>query len=416
MTQRIVVVGGGFAGLWGALSAARTRAALGLEDDVDITLIAPGRAHVVRVRCYEADLAPLTVPFDDVLGPAGVDHAEGLATAIDVAGRRVTLRPGPGAGDAVALGYDRLILAAGSALRRPDVPGVDAAFDVDTLAGAQRLAGHLDALGSGAVGRGEAGRWTALVIGGGLVGIEIACELPARLAAARDRAGDAAPVRTILIDRAPRIGAAMGAGEPAVRQALAAAEITCLGGIDVAAIDAAGVTLDDGTRIPALTVVCATGQQASPLAGQIGAPRDALGRLPVDPVLRVVGVPDVYAAGDIAVAAADADGHGTVMSCQHARPMGRFAGHNAVCDLAGRPDDRLAFLAPDYVTVLDLGAWGAAYTAGWERQMLISAGAPAKAIKRAINGSRIYPPLDRDAAAILAAAAPVVQARPAART
>lgn len=411
MAGRIVVVGGGFAGLWAAASAARTRDAFGRDDS--IILVAPGRSHVVRVRCYEADLAPLRVPYDDVLGPIGVEHVDATVAAIDAGGHRVLLQPDPRGATPVALAYDRLILAAGSALQRPDAPGADSALDVDTLAGAQRLAAHLERLARAPAGARQAGRWQAVVVGGGLVGLEIACELPARLARARDQAGDPGPVGTTLVDPAARAGATMGAAGPAIRQALAAAGVTYRGGAGVAAVDAAGVTLADGTRLPALTVVLATGLRASPLAGMLGVPLDPLGRLPVDTFLRVEGVPGVLGAGDVAVARADADGHVTVMSCQHARPMGRIAGHNAVCDLAGRPKDRLPFAAPDYVTVLDLGPWGAAYTAGWEREHLVSVGEAAKAVKRTINGSRIYPPPGRDRAAILAAAAPVIQARPA---
>ncbi|KMO13118.1 NAD(P)/FAD-dependent oxidoreductase [Methylobacterium platani] len=411
MAGRIVVVGGGFAGLWAAAAAARARDLLGRDDAV--TLVAPGRSHVVRVRCYETDLAPIRVPYDDVLGPIGVAQVDATVAAIDPVGRRVVLQPDPVGETPVSLGYDRLILAAGSALRRPDVPGADAAFDVDTLAGAQRLAAHLERLVRAAAGSRQAGRWDAVVIGGGLVGLEIACELPARLARARDQAGDAGPVGTTLVDPAAQAGAAMGAAGPAIREALAAAGVRYRGGAGVAAIDAAGVTLSDGARLPALTVVLATGLRASPLAGTLGVPLDPLGRLPVDAFLRVEGVPGLFAAGDIAVARADAAGHRTVMSCQHARPMGRIAGHNAVCDLAGHPQERLSFEAPDYVTILDLGPWGAAYTAGWAREHLVSVGAAAKAVKRTINGSRIYPPPGRDRAAILAAAAPVIQARPA---
>ncbi|AWN45025.1 pyridine nucleotide-disulfide oxidoreductase [Methylobacterium terrae] len=411
MAGRIVVVGGGFAGLWAAAAAARTRDALGRDDA--ITLVAPGRSHVVRVRCYEADLAPLRVAYDAVLGPIGVDQVDATAAAIDPAGRRVILQPDPVGATPAALGYDRLVLAAGSAIHRPDVPGADCALDVDTLAGAQRLAAHLERLARAAAGARHAGRWDAVVVGGGLVGLEIACELPARLARARAQAGDAGPVGTTLVDPAAQAGTAMGAAAPAIRQALAAAGVAYRGGASVAAIDAAGVTLSDGARLPALTVVLATGLRASPLAATLRVPLDPLGRLPVDALLRVEGVPDILAAGDVAVAPADAAGHRTVMSCQHARPMGRIAGHNAVCDLAGRPQDRLPFAAPDYVTVLDLGPWGAAYTAGWEREHLVSIGAAAKAVKRAINGSRIYPPPGRDRAAILAAAAPVIQVRPA---
>jgi NADH dehydrogenase len=92
--------------------------------------------------------------------------------------------------------------------------------------------------------------------------------------------------------------------------------------------------------------------------------------------------------------------------------MGRLAGHNAACDLLGTPGARIAFSAPDYVTCLDLGSWGAVYTGGWDRGVLLAAGAEAKHTKETINRIRIYPPLGGDRAAILAAAAPLIQARP----
>lgn len=412
MVKRIVVVGGGFAGLWSAAAAARARDALGLTEEIAIILIAPDPFHAIRVRCYEADLTPLAVPLDDVLGPIGVNRVEGTVTKVDAVARDLAVQF-PDNPSSRTLKYDRLILAAGSLLTRPAVPGVDLAFDVDTLSGARQLACHLDDLGRSAFSPDQTGRWTAVVVGGGLVGIELACELSSRLAAARDRAGGTGPVRTVLVDRSVEVGSTMGsAAMPAVRQALAAAAVQCVGGTSVAAIDSTGVTLGDGTRIPALTVICATGMRANPLAGELGVACDALGRLPVDALMRVIGVPDVFAAGDVAAAEADDTGHRTVMSCQHARPMGRYAGHNAACDLARRSDLCLRFAAPDYVTVLDLGEWGAVYTSGWDRGRLVADGAAAKATKRLINGSRIYPPLTRDRATILAAAAPVIQARP----
>lgn len=415
MVSRIVVIGGGFAGLWAAAAAARARTEFGLDDRIAVTVIAPDGFHVIRVRCYETDLSALRVPLDDVLGPIGVHRRAGRAIDIDPAARTVTVESAAPSGGVDTLAYDRLILAAGSLLLRPDIPGIGDAFDVDTFAGAQALSAHLDRLGD--AGRpDQTGRWTAVVIGGGLVGLELACELPVRLAAARDRVGATGPVRTFLIDQAEEIGSAMGAAAlPAIREALSGAGVTCVGGARVAAIDRAGVTLADGTHLPAWTSVCATGMRANPLGATLDVPRDTLGRVPVDAFLAVEGLADIYAAGDVASAAADDAGHRTVMSCQHARPMGRFAGYNAVCDLAGRPDRRLRFAAPDYVTVLDLGAWGAVYTSGWDRGTLVSSGAAAKATKRIINGTRIYPPLDRDAAAILAAAAPIIQAAPATR-
>jgi NADH dehydrogenase len=97
------------------------------------------------------------------------------------------------------------------------------------------------------------------------------------------------------------------------------------------------------------------------------------------------------------------------MSCQFARPMGRFAGHNVVADLFGQ--DMLPLDVNYYVTVLDLGAWGALYTTGWDRR-LHSSGAAAKVTKQTINHQRIYPPRTGSAADLLAAAVPTVQAAP----
>lgn len=401
-SQRIIVVGGGFAGLWGAAAAARARDLFAIpEAQLEIALVAPDPFHTIRVRCYEEDLAPIRIPLDDLLAPIGVRRIEAAVTAIDVRARRLAT----GAG---ALAYDRLLLAAGSTLTVPAMPMAQATFDVDSHAGAARLAAHLAALASGPRD-GAAG--TAVVIGGGLAGVEIACELPGRLRAVL---GDGAPVRVVLVDHR-EIGAAMGAGAQTVRAALAAAGVEARDHSGVAAVEADGVRLSDGTLIPARTVLFTTGAHASPLAGMLGVPLDHLGRVEVDAYLRVDGVTDVYAAGDCAAAVADDLGHVSVMSCQHARPMGRLAGHNAVCDLAGRLQDRVAFHAPDYVTVMDLGPQGAVYTSGWDRGTLVASGAQAKAVKQTINGSRIYPPVPATKEAMFAAAAPLLQARPAAK-
>jgi NADH:ubiquinone reductase (H+-translocating) len=405
MSSRIVVVGGGFAGLWGAAGAARARALFGIpEGELEIALIAPDPYHTIRVRCYEADLDSVRVPLDEVLTPINVLRIEGRVTRIDAAARSLEIegvRCKPPHVD-----YDRLVIASGSSLFRPPIPLARETFDVDSYEGGRRLAAHLAGL---AARSREDGAGTAIVIGGGLVGTEIACELPGRLRAAL---GADARVRVVLIDHR-EIGAAMGEGRGVVLNAFAALNIEGRPRTTVAAVDADGVVLASGERIAAATVIFATGMKASPLTRDLGVTCDKLGRLPVNRFLEVNGVAAAYAAGDCASALTDNLGHVTVMSCQHARPMGRIAGHNAVCDLAGRNDDRIPFSAPDYVTVLDLGPVGALYTAGWDRDMVVAKGAVAKATKQTINGTRIYPPRNGSRDAIFAAAIPAFQVRPA---
>ena len=150
------------------------------------------------------------------------------------------------------------------------------------------------------------------------------------------------------------------------------------------------------------------GLEASPLTASLVGERDRYGRLVVDQFMRTTSLKNVFAAGDVAVCKVDGV-HSTVMSCQFARPMGRFAGHNVVADLFGKP--MLPLHIDWYVTVLDLGAWGALYTVGWDRRVY-ETGSAAKATKQTINHERIYPPRTGNRAELFAAAAPTVQAPP----
>jgi NADH dehydrogenase len=201
----------------------------------------------------------------------------------------------------------------------------------------------------------------------------------------------------------------MGDGACAViGQALRDLGVETRAGITVTQVDAAGVSFSSGEHIDAATVVWCAGMRAHPLTAALPGTHDRLGRVSVDRYLKVEGVADVFAAGDAAAALVDGE-HSSVMSCQHARPMGRIAGHNVVCDLIG--EAMLPLEIGYYVTILDLGAWGALYTEGWDRRVSV-AGPAAKLTKQLINCQRIYPPRSRDPQEILAAAVPATQAAP----
>jgi NADH dehydrogenase len=248
------------------------------------------------------------------------------------------------------------------------------------------------------------------VVGAGLTGIEAATLMPARLGAVLAQAGLDQSVRVILADHKPFVGSDMGeSARPVIEEALAALGVETRLGIEVASIHPAGLHLKSGEEIPAATVVWCAGMRANPLHRLFPVAPDRFGRIPVDEFLRVKAVPGVFAAGDVAWNMM-AEGHASVMSCQHARPMGRFAGHNVVCDLFGLP--MLPLRIDWYVTVLDLGPWGAVYTEGWDRHV-VARGEAAKKTKQMINCHRIYPPMTGNREEILAAAAPVVQTPPA---
>lgn len=398
---RIVVLGAGFAGLWAAIGAARKRDEIGASQrDIEIRLIDRNPYHNIRVRNYEADLGEVALPLPRLLDPVGVSHGLGEVEAVDPVRREISLVTGSGE---ETLGYDRLVLALGSEVMRPDIPGLaEHAFDVDTYAAALRLEDHLVSLGRSAP---SPGRSTVAVVGAGFTGVEVAAEMPDRLA----RAGITGSHRIILVDPNPAVGATIGAhARPVIETALASLDIETRVGARVMSIEAAGMRLNSGEFIPAQTVIWCAGMRASPLAARFPGARDRLGRLLVDPMMRVADVGGVFAAGDVASSVIDGL-HPTVMSCQFARPMGRFAGHNVVADLVGLP--MLPLRIDWYVTVLDLGGWGALYTEGWDREVRAT-GAAAKATKQTINRKRIYPPLTGSKDELFAAAAPTVQAPP----
>jgi NADH dehydrogenase len=405
--RRILVLGGGFAGLWSAVGAARKLDQLGIgPGESAITLVNRDAYHCIRVRNYEADLSHARIRLDDVLGPVGIKRVEGEVVDISLGDQEVCVKLARSA-ELRTFRYDRLVFALGSQLNRPSLPGLaEYALDVDTYEAAARLNAHLQSLPQ----RPESpGQYNVVVVGAGLTGIETATEMPGKLRASLVAAQKNRPFRVILIDHKPRVGSDMGdSARPVIKEALQALGIETRTGAHIAGIDSSGVTLGSGEFIPAVTIVWCAGMTANPLTRQFGIECDRFGRFPVDEFLRVKGVANVFAAGDAAWAAMD-DTHASVMSCQHSRPMGRFAGHNVVCDLFGQP--MLPLRIDWYVTVLDLGSWGAVYTQGWDRAVA-SIGEAAKRTKQIINCQRIYPPLSKDRKAILEAAAPVIQTPP----
>src|ERR1700727_3101542 len=130
----VLVVGSGFAGLWAALGAARRLDELQVKPGtVDITVLSATPFHDIRVRNYEADLSACRIPLADLLDPAGVAHIATEVTAIDAAGTVATA-------DGTTYGYDRLVLASGSRVLKPAVPGLrEFGYDVDTYDGAVAL-------------------------------------------------------------------------------------------------------------------------------------------------------------------------------------------------------------------------------------------------------------------------------------
>lgn len=369
----IIVIGSGFAGFWAALAARRVAG-----DAAEILMIAPEPHLQMRPRLYEAAPETLGVDLLPLLDSVGVGFRAGEVVAIDADRRTVTLA------DGAELAFARLIVATGSRMRRPPVPGADLAWSIDTqpeaIAFDRRLA---DIVATARPAR-------IAIVGAGFSGIELALELRDRLAA--HGAGHLAEAaRILLIDRADAVGAELGAGpRPVIEAALAAAGVELRLGASVAGLSATHVDFADGERLDADAVVLTTGMVASPLTALVPGTRDPIGRVLVDDHLRAPDAPAIFVTGDAAAAlTGDGEGHRTLQSCQHALQLGRFAGENAARDLLGEP--LIPYVQARYVTCLDLGRAGAVLTEGWDREVRMT-GEEAGALKRRINQVVIYPP------------------------
>ncbi|MDI3283574.1 FAD-dependent oxidoreductase [Polyangium sp. 15x6] len=394
MSKKVLIVGGGFAGVWGALAAARLLDQQGKTSaDVEVTLVSPQPALTIRPRLYEPSPEDMSAPLLPLLDAIGVRFVEGTVAEIRTGDAQVDVIATNGARR--TLPYDRLLLTSGSKLFRPPVPGLsEHAFSVDQLGDAVALDKHLAGL---AALPETSARNTVVVAGGGFTGLELATELPLRL---RQVFGANAKFSVIIVERGGEVGGGLGENpRPIIVEALQSLGVEYRSGIAVASIDAGGVVTSSGERIEARTVVWTAGMRASSLTAQVSSSLDPLGRVEVTPDLRVVGIPHVFAAGDVARALTDEQGHYALMSCQHAVAMGRFGGHNVVADLLGAPT--LEYRQRFYATCLDLGEWGALYTEGWDREIKLTAAA-GKERKRAINTMWIYPPAPNRATALAA--------------
>ncbi len=205
-----------------------------------------------------------------------------------------------------------------------------------------------------------------VVCGGGFTGIELAADLPGRL---RGILGEDTKVRVVVVEAADAVGPDLGVGpRPVITEALA--EL----GVEVKT--SAAVTSGRRWRRDYRHRRTHRGSHSSMdsrcESDNLDRPdsrREGLhGRIYVDSDLRVPQAKDGFVAGDAAHAATDDQGNLAMMSCQHAMPLGRAAGNNAAADLLGIATRSYSQSA--YGTCLDLGAYGAVVTGGWDRQVM----------------------------------------------
>ncbi|MDC4626152.1 FAD-dependent oxidoreductase [Acinetobacter baumannii] len=388
MSKRIIIAGSGFAGLWAALAAQRAIHLASQEQNIEVMMVSPSPNVGIRPRLYEAVLENMNPDISELLSVVGVKFLAGWVNKID--SNQQTIEVATTDGNKQNLSYDRFVLATGSTTFMPPIPGLkEYGFSVNTLEDAEKLDHHLKNL---ATKPANTARNTVVVAGGGLTGLETVTEMPERLRSILDEMD----VRVVLVDSSAEIGAALGDEAAAViREALEELGVDGKAGLRVTALDASGVTLSNGERIEAETIIWTAGMRANSLTSQIAGEKDNLGRILGDAYLHAPEAKNIFVTGDTVKVPTDDLGNFNVMSCQHAMSLGRVAGYNAAAELVDLPLH--AYSQPKYVTCVDLGPWGALYTEGWDRKVQFVR-EEAKKIKKEINTVWIYPPVaDREA-------------------
>jgi NADH dehydrogenase len=357
-TSRLVVIGGGFAGLW--CTRALAKAAL------DITLIDRANHHLFQPLLYQVATAGLSAgdiaaPLRQILREQrNVTVRLGEVSGIDLQARRVALA------DGATLDYEHLLVASGAAHAyfghdewAAFAPGLKTLDDAMTLRRRILLAFEQAENASDAA---ERDAWlTFAIVGGGPTGVELAgtlAEIARHTLAGEFRRIDPSRARVQLIEAGPRV---LGSFPPSL-SAKAAAQLQRLGvdvltGSPVQAIDAQGYQRG-GERIAARTVLWAAGVAASPLGGLLGAPLDRAGRVQVLPDLSLPGHPEVFVAGDLA-AVAQPGGQPVPGIAPAAKQMGRHVARVIEARLRGRGDAAPPFAYQDWGNLATIGRMAA---------------------------------------------------------
>jgi NADH:ubiquinone reductase (H+-translocating) len=361
---RLVVIGGGFAGLWATQALARTA--------IDITLIDRANHHLFQPLLYQVATAALSAP--DIAAPlrhilraqGNVAVLMGEVTTIDLAQQQV------GLADGAPLAFDYLLVASGAthayfgnpqwAAFAPGLKTLD-----DALLIRRRVLSAFERAEAAATPAEQQAWLHFAVVGAGPTGVELAgslAEISRHTLATEFRHIDPRQAQVCLIEAGP---APLASFPPALREKTRAqlqrlgVQVLC--GTPVADITAQGYRLGD-VFVPCHTVLWAAGVAASPLgallARQTGAELDRVGRVKVAPDLSLPGWPRVFAAGDL-VSAVQPNGRNEGQSVPGVAPaakqMGAFVALAIQAHMAGRAVP--AFAYKDYGNLATIGRMAA---------------------------------------------------------
>ncbi|MER6995153.1 NAD(P)/FAD-dependent oxidoreductase [Streptomyces sp. NPDC000410] len=351
---RILVVGGGYVGMYTALRLQRKLKAELARGELEIVVVAPEPYMTYQPFLPEAaagSISPrhVVVPLRRVLDRCrivigeveSVDHAKRTATVATLA----TKEEGTGG---VPFGYDELVIAPGSISRTLPIPGLaEYAIGFKTVEEAIGLRNHvIEQMDIASSTREPALRDAALTfvfVGGGYAGVEALGELEdmARYATRYYHNVKPEDLKWVLVEASDRILPEVGAemGRYAIRE-LRGRNIDVRLETRLESCENRVAVLSDGTRLPTRTVVWTAGVKPAPVLAATDLPRNERGRLVCTARLSVDGVEHAWSAGDAAAVpdlTADEPGKDTAPNAQHAVRQTKVLAENIVASLRGQP-------------------------------------------------------------------------------
>ncbi len=349
---KVVIIGGGFGGLYAAKALA--------NKPVSVTLIDRKNHHTFQPLLYQVALALLSPgeiasSLRHILHDArNVKVVLGEVVGFDVPARRVHVADGQ------HLEYDYLIVSAGARHSyfgndqwETDAPGLKTVEDAVKIR-SQLLMAFEDAERD-AIFKGEQRQLHFAVIGGGPTGVELSGAIAdlARLGLAQDfKAIDTRTAHVRLYEAAPRI-LGMYSEESSVKATKQLEELgveVCTNSF-VTAIEPGRLKVGENW-IDADVILWATGVAASPLGKMLGAETDRAGRVIIDKDLSVPGRPEIFVIGDMS-ALTDANGVQVPGLGAAAMQQGKAAAHNILRDL--KREQRVPFAYKDKGTMATIG-------------------------------------------------------------
>ena len=319
--NRIVIVGGGFGGLYTALNLCQfpwteaSRPEIILISEQRHFLFSPLLYELVTGEMQSWEIAP---PYEELLADTPIRFQPAQVRGVDLAQRRVDLGK-------ETIGGDYLVLAVGGETQRPPIPGLsEYAYEFRTLADAERLRERLRQLltGTGVV--------RVAIVGAGPSGIELACKLA-------DLLGNRGRVR--LVERGAEILKTFSPfAQEAAQKALEQRGIWLNLTTTVTEITANTITLnykDQLDVLPVDMVVWTAGTRTPAWITALPAQHDEQGRLVVRPTLQLPEYPYVLALGDVA-ACVDENGQAIPRTAQAAFQQADYAAWNLWALSSGR--------------------------------------------------------------------------------